>query len=88
MEISFKTPQQTPCIQEPLQTPISQESSTLFSPSRFSQHLEIEETRDEERLNAGSNTREKLNIFLASRDVSPIRTCMTIPWDTAAGRTK
>ena len=29
-----------------------------------------------------------MNIFLASRDVSPIRTCMTIPWDTAAERTK
>jgi hypothetical protein len=63
-------------------------SSTLFSPSGFSQHLELEETRDEEGLNAGRNTREKLNIFLASRDVSPIRTSMTIPWDTAAERTK
>ncbi|CAB4024306.1 Hypothetical predicted protein, partial [Paramuricea clavata] len=87
-EISFKTPQQTTCIQEHLQTPISQESLTLFSPSGFSQHLELEETCDEEGLNAGSNTREKLNIFLASRDVSPIRTSMTIPWDTAAERTK
>jgi hypothetical protein len=33
-------------------------------------------------------SREMLNLFLASRDVSPIRNSLTIPWDKAAERTK
>ena len=33
-------------------------------------------------------SRELLNQFLASRDVSPVRNSLTIPWDKAAERTK
>ena len=32
--------------------------------------------------------KDKLNSFLASRDVSPIHSTMVMPWDTAADRTK
>ena len=33
-------------------------------------------------------TKDKLNSFLASRDISPICSTMVMPWDTAADRTK
>ena len=35
-----------------------------------------------------STSREKLNLFLASRDISPIRHVMVTPWEEAAERTK
>lgn len=35
-----------------------------------------------------STPREKLNLFLASRDISPIRHVMVTPWEEAAERTK
>ncbi|RMX51573.1 hypothetical protein pdam_00017735 [Pocillopora damicornis] len=35
-----------------------------------------------------SSSREKLNPFLTSRDISPIRYSMIMPWDEAAERTK
>ena len=37
---------------------------------------------------ARSSSREKLNLFLASRGVSPIRYAMVTPWEEAAERTK
>ena len=33
-------------------------------------------------------TKDKLNSFLASRDISPIRSTMVMPWDTVGDRTK
>lgn len=38
--------------------------------------------------NKDTTPREKLNVFLASRDVSPIRRVMTTTWSEAAERTK
>ena len=35
-----------------------------------------------------SASREKLNLFLASRDISPIRHVMVTPWEEAAEKNK
>ena len=67
-----------------VQTPYSA-TSTLFSPSAFSQ---CSDTSDLEEAKEDTTSREKLNLFLASRGVSPIRRVMTTPWAEAAERTK
>lgn len=74
----FKTPRHK-TIPVP-QTPLDVMDSTFFSPSAVSELSQMEDPN--------ITPREKLNVFLASRDVSPIRTAMNTSWHAAADRTK
>ena len=56
----------------------------MFTPSAFPEHLEMSVEKPPPK----PTSKEKLNTFLASRDVSPVRTKMAIPWDKASKRTK
>lgn len=62
-------------------------TSTAFTPA-FSQASDVSLFLEEEQFINETSPREKLNSFLASRDVSPIRSSLQTSWDTAAGRTK
>ena len=60
-----------------------------YSPSGFSQASDVSLTMtDPAADDQADSTKDKLNSFLASRDISPIRSTMVIPWDTAGDRTK
>ncbi|CAB4039986.1 Hypothetical predicted protein [Paramuricea clavata] len=74
-EVMFKTPMHKtiPVTQTPLDV-------MVFSPSAVS---ELSQMKD-----PNITPRERLNVFLASRDVSPIRTAMNTSWHAAADRTK
>ena len=74
----FKTPRHK-TIPVP-ETPLDVMDSTFFSPSAVSELSQMEDPN--------ITPREKLNVFLASRDVSPIRTAMNTSWHAAADRTK
>lgn len=58
-----------------------------FTPSAFSQCSDMTQV-EEETSDVNKSPKDILNSFLASRDVSPIRTSMATSWDAAAGRTK
>ena len=59
----------------------SDDQASIYEPTEISMNMSGE--------NQGKQTsREMLNQFLASRDVSPIRNSLTIPWDEAAEQTK
>lgn len=57
------------------------------TPTSFYQPSECFTTPSEDNFET-STPREKLNLFLASRDISPIRHVMVTPWEEAAERTK
>ena len=68
-------------------TPFSMLSE--YTPSGFSQASDVffamtNPAADD----LAGTTKDKLNSFLVSRDMSPIRSTMVMPWDTAADRTK
>ena len=65
--------------------------STLFTPSTayVSQASDLSITsQSKEDAHEICTPKNKLNNFLAARDVSPIRTSMKVSWDEASGRTK
>ena len=64
--------------------------STLFTPAAdASRAFDVSIiSQSEKSVQEQCTPRDKLNTFLASRDVSPIRTSMKTSWDEAAGRTK
>ena len=57
---------------------------TLYSPSSTA----INTTVTSEDSYTGASPREKLNEFLRSKDVSPVRHPVTIPWEEASERTR
>lgn len=85
--VSFKTPQHQPETVTPAST-IG--ATSLFSPSALSQTFDLSmgSLSEESPQVPTTTTKDKLNCFLAARDISPIRTTMVTPWDVAADRTK
>jgi len=65
-------------------TPGSTCASTVFSPTSAYPDSNVSIATEEELL----TPREKLNLFLSSRDISPIRSSLNTPWDRASDRTK
>ena len=63
-------------VSDALETP-----GTLYQPSESSSDSEetVRETR---------SSRDKLNKFLASRNISPVRSQLKMPWDMASDRTQ
>ena len=61
-----------------------------YTPSGFSQASDVSfmMTNPAAADDQAGTTKDKLNSFLASRDISPIRSTMVMPLDTAADRTK
>lgn len=62
----------------------------MFSPSAMSETLELSQTEliPQTPQPTAPTSRDKLNAFLASRDISPVRTTMVTSWDRASERTK
>ncbi|XP_015753959.1 PREDICTED: uncharacterized protein LOC107333644 [Acropora digitifera] len=84
-EVTMRTPQQEQLTVP--KTPFSMLSE--YTPSGFSQASDVSLTmRDPAADEQADTTKDKFNSFLASRDISPIRSTMVIPWDTAGDRTK
>ena len=84
-EITFKIESETSIPYTPQSSRITEledSQASLYQPTEISIDLSREEGRDKQ------NSKEKLNSFLTSRDVSPIRNSLTIPWDKATERTK
>ena len=67
-------------------TPYSMMS--MFSPSGLSQESDVSYAMTPATAANKDSPKDKLNSFLASRDISPIRYSMTTSWDAAADRTK
>ena len=62
---------------------------SVYTPSEFSQVSDISFSMKTPAPEVHKDTpKDKLNSFLASRDISPIRSSMATSWDTAADRTK
>ena len=70
-----------------LQTPQGPTRDAAETPTSFYQPSESFTTPSGDHFGK-STSREKLNLFLASRDISPIRHVMVTPWEEAAERTK
>ena len=71
------------------ETPLTTEQQTPFTPSVIPKDFDLSiSSQSEEYTQQSSTPKDKLNCFLAARDVSPVRSVMKIPWDEAAGRTK
>ncbi|KAK2564086.1 hypothetical protein P5673_012307 [Acropora cervicornis] len=84
-EVTMRTPKQEQLTVP--KTPFSMLSE--YSPSGFSQASDVSLTMtDPAADDQADTTKDKLNSYLASRDISPIRSTMVIPWDTAGDRTK
>ncbi len=84
-EITFKIESETSIPYTPQSSGITEledSQASFYQPTEISIDLSREEGRDKQ------NSKEKLNSFLTSRDVSPIRNSLTIPWDKATERTK
>ena len=65
--------------------------STLseYTPSGFSQASDVSFTMTNPAADdQADTTKDKFNSYLASRDISPIRSTMVMPWDTVGDRTK
>ena len=62
-------------------TDLDDSQASIYEPTEISMNMSGE-IKDKQ------TSRELLNQFLASRDVSPVRSSLTIPWDKAAERTK
>lgn len=78
-EITFKAASaHSPAFQSPQATAISDTPCSAYIPSDYSPLTEAEE----------QNPRDLLNVFLAARDISPIRFQLAAPWHEAAERTK
>ena len=56
---------------------------TLYQPPETSEMPELQENSETE-----TSSREKLNSFLATRDISPVRSSMKVAWNDASERTK
>ena len=56
---------------------------TLYQPPETSETPELQENSETE-----TSSREKLNSFLATRDISPVRSSMKVAWNDASERTK
>ena len=54
---------------------------SLYQPSESS-------SDSEETVRGTTSSRDKLNKFLASRDISPVRSQLKMPWDMASDRTQ
>ena len=63
-------------VSDALETPWS-----LYQPSESS-------SDSEETVRGTRSSRDKLNKFLASRDISPVRSQLKMPWDMASDRTQ
>ena len=63
-------------------------SVNVETPSSIYQPSEGLRTPSEDVYEERCTSKEKLNSFLASRDISPIRYSMITPWEEAAERTK
>ena len=84
-----EVPVQTPHHQCNPETPLTTEQQTPFTPSVIPKDFDLSiPSQSEEDTLPSSTPKDKLNCFLAARDVSPVRSVMKIPWDEAAGRTK
>ena len=57
---------------------------TLYQPPETSETPELHEENSE----TETSSREKLNSFLATRDISPVRSSMKVAWNDASERTK
>ena len=70
-------------------TPFRTPPSTRFTSFATPQDSDLSVTSQlEESAQTRSTPKDKLNCFLAARDVSPVRTSMMTSWDEAAARTK
>ena len=84
-----EVPSQTPQHQCNPETPLTAEQQTPFTPSVIPKDFELSiSSQSEESTRQSFTPKDKLNCFLAARDVSPVRFIMKISWDEAAGRTK
>ena len=63
-------------VSDALETP-----GSLYQPSESS-------SDSEETVRGTRSSRDKLNKFLASRDISPVRSQLKMPWDMASDRTQ
>ena len=81
-EVTFNPQNVSPTLQTP-QGPMRDAET----PASFYQPSESFTTPSGDTFGTGSS-REKVNLFLASRDISPIRHVMVTPWEEAAERTK
>lgn len=81
-EVTFNPQNVSPTLQTP-QGPMRDAET----PASFYQPSESFTTPSGDTFGTRSS-REKVNLFLASRDISPIRHVMVTPWEEAAERTK
>lgn len=78
-EVTFKpNPDESLLTTGELDTPYSEKSKTLWT------SFEV----DDESFVIDPAPVEKLNAYLASRDISPVRHTLTVPWEEASERTK
>ena len=84
-EVTIRTPEEEQLTVR--KTPFSILSE--YTPSGFSQASDVSFTVKNPAANDQADaTKDKVNSFLAARDMSPIHSTMVMPWDTAADKTK